>query len=142
MATEKLSAQQRSKIRRLSQPKEHSPDEAGGELNIVPFLDIIMNVLIFVLATITVTRVGGSRGSVSVRFATSSGTASGGIDYSSTSGTLAFASGETSKTFTVRLRADTLAEADEFLNLTLSNPAGGATLGTPSTATLTIIDND
>ena len=55
MATEKLSAQQRSKIRRLSQPKEHSPDEAGGELNIVPFLDIIMNVLIFVLATISVT---------------------------------------------------------------------------------------
>jgi len=50
MATEKLSAQQRSKIRRLSQPKEHSPDEAGGELNIVPFLDIIMNVLIFVPA--------------------------------------------------------------------------------------------
>ena len=55
MATEKLSAQQRSKIRRLSQPKEHSPDEAGGELNIAPFLDIIMNVLIFVLATISVT---------------------------------------------------------------------------------------
>jgi biopolymer transport protein ExbD len=55
MATEKLSAQQRSKIRRLSQPKEHSPDEAGGELNIVPFLDIITNVLMFVLATISVT---------------------------------------------------------------------------------------
>ena len=55
MATEKLSAQQRSKIRRLSAPKEHSPDEAGGELNIVPFLDIIMNVLMFVLATISVT---------------------------------------------------------------------------------------
>lgn len=55
MAQEKLTAAQRSKIRRLSRPKEHSPDEAGGELNIVPFLDIIMNVLIFVLATITVT---------------------------------------------------------------------------------------
>jgi biopolymer transport protein TolR len=52
---EKLSAQQRSKIRRLSEPKEHAPDEAGGELNIVPFLDIIMNVLMFVLATISVT---------------------------------------------------------------------------------------
>ncbi len=52
---EKLSAQQRSKIRRLSQPKEHSPDEAGGELNIVPFLDIVTNVLMFVLATISVT---------------------------------------------------------------------------------------
>ncbi len=54
-ADEKLSAAQRSKIRRLSQPKEHAPDEAGGELNIVPFLDIITNVLMFVLATISVT---------------------------------------------------------------------------------------
>lgn len=55
MATEQLSAAQRSRIRRLSAPKEHSPDEAGGELNIVPFLDIIMNVLMFVLATVSVT---------------------------------------------------------------------------------------
>ena len=47
-----LSASQRSRIRRLSQPKEHDPSEAGGELNIVPFLDIVMNVLMFVLATI------------------------------------------------------------------------------------------
>jgi len=53
--TEKLSAAQRSKIRRLSAPKELAPDEEGGELNIVPFLDIITNVLMFVLATITVT---------------------------------------------------------------------------------------
>lgn len=50
-----LTAAQRSKIRRASQPRELSPDEEGGELNIVPFLDIIMNVLIFVLATIAVT---------------------------------------------------------------------------------------
>lgn len=55
MAEEKLSAAQRSKIRRLAAPKEHAPDEAGGELNIVPFLDIITNVLMFVLATISVT---------------------------------------------------------------------------------------
>src|SRR5476649_1416184 len=52
---EKLSAAQRSKIRRLSQPKELAADEEGGELNIVPFLDIITNVLMFVLATISVT---------------------------------------------------------------------------------------
>jgi biopolymer transport protein ExbD len=51
----KLSAAQRSKIRRLSQPKELSPDEEGGELNIVPFLDIVVNILIFVLATVAVT---------------------------------------------------------------------------------------
>ena len=53
--TERLSAAQRSKIRRLSQPKELAPDEEGGELNIVPFLDIITNVLMFVLATVTTT---------------------------------------------------------------------------------------
>src|SRR5580692_1092057 len=53
--TEKLSAAQRSRIRRLSAPKELSPDEEGGELNIIPFLDIITNVLMFVLATISVT---------------------------------------------------------------------------------------
>jgi biopolymer transport protein TolR len=51
--SEKLNAAQRSKIRRLSAPKELAPDEEGGELNIVPFLDIIMNVLMFVLATVT-----------------------------------------------------------------------------------------
>jgi len=52
---ERLSASQRSKIRRLSAPKELAADEEGGELNIVPFLDIIMNVLMFVLATVSVT---------------------------------------------------------------------------------------
>ena len=50
-----LTVAQRSKIRRLSQPRELSPDEEGGELNIVPFLDIIVNILIFVLATVAVT---------------------------------------------------------------------------------------
>jgi biopolymer transport protein ExbD len=50
-----LSAAQRGKVRRLSQPRELAPDEEGGELNIVPFLDIIVNILIFVLATVAVT---------------------------------------------------------------------------------------
>lgn len=49
---EALTSAQRSKIRRLAQPHEHDPSEAGGELNIVPFLDIVTNVLMFVLATI------------------------------------------------------------------------------------------
>ena len=52
---EKLSAAQRSRVRRLSAPKDLAPDEEGGELNIVPFLDIITNVLMFVLATVAVT---------------------------------------------------------------------------------------
>src|SRR5215475_6256546 len=52
---DQLSAAQRSKVRRLSQPKEAEEGEDAGELNIVPFLDIIMNVLMFVLATVAVT---------------------------------------------------------------------------------------
>ena len=52
---ETLSAVQRAKIRRLSAPAEVSPAEEGGELNIVPFLDIITNVLMFVLATVAIT---------------------------------------------------------------------------------------
>jgi biopolymer transport protein ExbD len=50
-----LSAAQRSKIRRLSQPKEPEAGEESGELNIVPYLDIITNVLVFVLASVSVT---------------------------------------------------------------------------------------
>ena len=50
-----LSAAQRAKVRRMSEPQELAPDEEGGELNIVPFLDIIINILIFMLATIAVT---------------------------------------------------------------------------------------
>lgn len=50
-----LSAAQRSRIRRLSQPAEPQPGDEAGELNIVPYLDIIMNVMMFVLASVSVT---------------------------------------------------------------------------------------
>jgi biopolymer transport protein TolR len=49
-----LSAAERSKIRRLGQVRALAPD-AAGELNVVPFLDVIVNVMIFVLATLAVT---------------------------------------------------------------------------------------
>lgn len=51
-----LSAAQRSKIRRLAAPREQGPEEeGGGEINVVPFLDILTNVLMFVLATLAIT---------------------------------------------------------------------------------------
>jgi len=50
-----LSASQKSRIRRLSQPKEPEAGEEAGELNIVPYLDIITNVMMFVLASVSVT---------------------------------------------------------------------------------------
>jgi hypothetical protein len=68
----------------------------------------------------------------------SNGTASAGSDYTSTSGTLTFNQGETSKTISIPIVNDGVFEADETVNITLSSPTGGATLGTPATATLTI----
>jgi biopolymer transport protein ExbD len=50
-----LSAGQRAKIRRLAAPADAAPEDDGGELNVVPFLDIITNVLMFVLATVAIT---------------------------------------------------------------------------------------
>lgn len=91
--------------------------------------------------TITVTRTGGTS-AVGVSYATSNGTATAGSDYTSSSGTLSFATNETSKTFTVPIIDDASVEGDQTVNLTLSNPSGGATLGSPATAVLTIVDND
>jgi glucose/arabinose dehydrogenase len=90
--------------------------------------------------TITVNRGGSSVGSGSVSYATSDGTAIA-ADYTATSGTINFAPGETSKTFTVAITNDTIGERNETFNITLSAPVGG-TLATQNTATVTIADND
>lgn len=94
------------------------------------------------IATITVTRTGGSDGSVSVKYATSNGTAAAGSDYTATSGTLTFANGQINNTFTIAITDDSVYEVDKTVNLTLSNAAGGATLGAQKTAVLTITDNE
>jgi Calx-beta domain/Domain of unknown function (DUF4214) len=95
-------------------------------------------------ATITVTRTGGSSGAVSVKYSTvGGGTATAAVDYTTITGLLNWADGDSSnRTITVAITDDTLNEAAETINLALSNPTGGATLGTPSGATLTINDND
>ena len=93
-------------------------------------------------ATITVTRTGGTASGVGVTYATSDGTATAGSDYTATSGILTFAANQTSKTFTIPVTNDTTVEGNETINLTLSNPTGGAALGAQNTAQLTISDND
>jgi hypothetical protein len=93
-------------------------------------------------ANITLTRTNGSDGEVSVILTPSNGSAVAGDDYTNTPITITFANGETSKTVTIPINNDTIYEPTETVNLTLSNPTGGATLGTQQTATLTIIDND
>ena len=89
---------------------------------------------------ITVERVGGSAGSVSVRYATSDGTATAGNDYTAASGVLSFVAGEAGKSFFVDATRDGRNEADETFVLALSAPTGGATLGDPGQAVVTIMD--
>lgn len=64
---------------------------------------------------------------VTVNYSTADGTAIAGQDYEANAGVLSFAAGEVVKTVTVNITNDSLAEADEFFNLLLSNP-GNATL--------------
>jgi alpha-tubulin suppressor-like RCC1 family protein len=93
-------------------------------------------------AVITVLRASSSSGEIGVDYETVNGTASAGADYESASGTLTFHEGEVSKTFSVPILDDSLAEAEEAVKLVLGNPTGGAVLGSPSTAILTIEDDD
>jgi hypothetical protein len=93
--------------------------------------------------TVTVARVGGSNGQVSVDYALSDVSATGGVDYALTSGTLVWADGDqTNRTFDVAITDDAEAEGNETAQISITNPTGGATLGNPSSAQLTIVDND
>ncbi len=91
---------------------------------------------------VRVARTGNPSSAVSINFATSDGTATAGSDYTATSGTLNFAAGEVSKVISIPILNDNLFEnANETFTLTLSSPTG-AVLTAPSTATITISDNE
>jgi hypothetical protein len=91
-----------------------------------------------------VTRTGGSSGAVGVTYATvAGGSTTAGADYTSVSNTLAWSAGDAAnKTFQVPITNDVAPEPDETLYLALTSPTGGATLGAPNSAVLTIVDND
>ncbi len=59
---------------------------------------------------------------VEVGYATVDGSATGGSDYQAVSGTLTFAPGETSKTITVLVNGDRVAEPNEWFSIKLSEP--------------------
>src|SRR5215211_4615804 len=93
-------------------------------------------------ATVTVERVGGVGGAVSIDYQTSDGSATAGADYTTTGGTLTWAAGDSAdKTFPVPVKWDGRAEGTETINLTLTNPGGGADQG-PSSAALIRIGDD
>lgn len=74
--------------------------------------------------TVMVTRTGSASGAAQVDFATVNGTASERSDFITALGTLTFAAGVTSQTFTVLIIDDRFAEFDETIKLTLSSPTG------------------
>src|SRR5262249_20718167 len=101
--------------------------------------------------TITVNRAGDVARPATVDYATDdtgapaacsayNGVASSRCDYTTAAGTLRFEAGETTKTINVLLSQDNYVEGPETFGLKLSNPGGGAALGTPSTTTVTISD--
>ncbi len=66
-----------------------------------------------------------------------------GVDYITPSGTLNWADGDSAdKTFNITICPDSDFEPDETFTIELTNPTGGATLGMPSNATVTILNDD
>ncbi len=93
--------------------------------------------------SVTVLRTGDVSSSTSVNYATTDGTATAGIDYTGVSGTLTFAAGELSKTISIPITSDNVYEGlSETFNISLSSPTGGAILSAPSTAVVTIQEDD
>jgi hypothetical protein len=96
--------------------------------------------------TLTLTRTGPSATAFTVPVTVTGGTAVSGTDYPASldSGlVVAFAAGQTTKTFSVPLLDDTLLDGVKTLELRLGTPsAPNVLLGAQQTSTLTIIDNE
>ena len=77
---------------------------------------------------------------VDVNYSLTSGTA-GTSDYVNSSGTVTISAGLTTESVTLNIKEDCLVESNENFNAVLSGPSN-ATLGTNSSHTVTITDND
>jgi hypothetical protein len=92
------------------------------------------------VAIVTLVRTGGTNGTVTVNFNTSDGSARAGVNYTMTTGTVTFANGVVTNTVVIPLLAPPpgALTTNQTVNLALSSPTGGAALGSPSQAVLTI----
>ena len=91
--------------------------------------------------TVSVTRSGNTTLATTINYATSNGSAQQPSDYTSTSGSLQFAPGDSVKTFIVSIINDELVEGNESINVALSSPGGGVE-GSPFTSSIVILDDD
>ena len=79
---------------------------------------------------------------MAVDFATSNGTASAGSDYVAQDDTLIGLGNRTTATIYVKVKGDTVEEADETFTVTLSNPTNATLSASAKTATGTIRNDD
>lgn len=93
------------------------------------------------VATVIVGRNNGREGEVTVNYTTVAGSASSG-DFTPVSGTLFFADGQAEQTVNIPIIDDAIEEQLESFQLVISNATGGAQIGTDSSASITIADND
>jgi len=89
----------------------------------------------------TVTRTGNTASAVSASYASASGIATTGSDFTGVSGTVNFAANQTTASIPVSTINDTTVESAETMTVTLSAPSSGAVIGT-ATGTGTITDDD
>ncbi len=94
--------------------------------------------------SIPVTRTGGSDGAVTATCSvTPGGTATTTADYSLSTSTVSWANGDsTAKNCVITIVADASVEANETVFLSLGSPTGGASIGSQSMATATIMNDD
>lgn len=93
-------------------------------------------------ASFTVTRVGGSAGAATASYAASGGTATSGVDYTATAGTLFWADGDaSSRQISLPVRNDNLTEGVETFNLAITGTTGVSS-GYPSSVAISIFDPD
>ncbi len=92
--------------------------------------------------TVDVVRVGGNQGTVTVNFTTVDGSATSPDDYTPTSGIATFLDGQIVTTVNIPIIDDTAGEGNESFGISLDATGGGAGLGFPRTATITIVDDD
>ena len=91
--------------------------------------------------TLTVRR-SSTEGTARLNFATAPGTALAGSDFRARSGSVSFRRGQSMAVITISLVNDRVKESEETFTVTLSRPSTGWTLGSTTTATVTITDND
>jgi uncharacterized repeat protein (TIGR01451 family) len=94
------------------------------------------------MAVIPVVRMFGASGTITVQYQTVAVNATPGLDFIPVSGTLTLGPGQWSGSIQVPVLDDPYKAQDQFVDVTLSNPTGGALVGPPSTTLLRIHDVD